>query len=126
MMVSLIDFFFFFVSSVTYEFLFSGDYWYRCVVTRILNHEYEVLFVDFGNIELIEKNNIRKANKATWNIPALAVPCRLINIPQKSKFEERLKQLIRIGEIYQVHIKNVSDGKCNAEIPTVYEKLKAL
>jgi hypothetical protein len=103
---------------------FYVDQWYRCVVSRILNSEYEVLLLDFGNVEIIKKENLRKLDEQSRQVPPLALPCKLIGLPKDQNVEDLLKNIIIEGEIYNVDVKCIDEGKCQVEIPSVYQKIK--
>jgi tudor domain-containing protein 1/4/6/7 len=61
---------------------FSEDEnWYRAVVTELLsNTEAKVLFIDFGNSEVSTISNIKNLLPEFYEIPKLAVPCRLADV----------------------------------------------
>ncbi|RZB39810.1 uncharacterized protein BDFB_007985 [Asbolus verrucosus] len=86
------------------------DHWYRCVITRILNMEYEVFLLDFGNVEVVTKNEVRKPNPQITEIPALALPCRLVDYPDHPKVQDLLKNMIIDGELYKVEVKSINEA----------------
>ncbi|XP_063905212.1 uncharacterized protein LOC135124227 isoform X2 [Zophobas morio] len=100
------------------------DHWYRCVVIRIFGKNCEVVLLDFGRVELINKEDLRKPDEKTTAIPALAIPCVLVGLPQHPNIENMLKDLILYGEFYNVEVKRISGGKCDVEVPAVYKKIR--
>lgn len=57
---------------------FYIDQWYRCAVIKVFKKECEVMLLDFGNIEMISKKDLRKPHDQFTKIPTLAVSCQLV------------------------------------------------
>ena len=107
---------------------------------RIFGKNCEVVLLDFGRVELINKEDLRKPDEKTTAIPALAIPCVLVGwyetttigfvllvisgLPQHPNIENMLKDLILYGEFYNVEVKRISGGKCDVEVPAVYKKIR--
>ena len=52
--------------------------WYRAVVTELLSDtQAEVLFIDYGNSEVVAISSIKKLSTELFEIPKLAIMCRL-------------------------------------------------
>ncbi|XP_044263975.1 uncharacterized protein LOC123010872 [Tribolium madens] len=100
------------------------DQWYRCAVIRIFDKECEVMLLDFGNVELIRKENLRKPDDHIMKVPALALPCKLIGLPSHQNIEAALKKIVLEGELYNVDVKKITEGKCHVKLPEVYAALK--
>ncbi len=60
---------------------FSEDeQWYRALVTSTTGEKVEVIFVDYGNRELLSLAKIRPIAKEFTHLPAQAVPCSLVAV----------------------------------------------
>ncbi|XP_008197916.2 uncharacterized protein LOC103314239 [Tribolium castaneum] len=99
------------------------DQWYRCVVTRIFDKDCEVRLLDFGNVTVIRKENLRRPDDDIMKVPILALPCKLTGLPHQN-VEAALKKIILKGEIYDVDVKSITGGKCHVELPKIYAALK--
>ena len=52
--------------------------WYRAIVKESLkNNEYKVIYIDYGNTEIVNIANIRKINQQFIEYPSIAIKCCL-------------------------------------------------
>ena len=56
---------------------FSDGCWYRAEVTSVTNTHSEVTYIDFGNEENVDLNNVRKPKTTFKTMPAQAMKCGL-------------------------------------------------
>lgn len=57
---------------------FFQDSWSRCVIQRIMKFQYEVLYIDFGNVEIVEGKHLKKLPDDSKIPPILGIPCRVL------------------------------------------------
>ncbi|CAH0551662.1 unnamed protein product [Brassicogethes aeneus] len=107
--------------------LFKDGEWYRGVVISSENNEFSVLFVDFGNTEIITKKDLRKYPDDLKNIPILGIMCELVGVPHKEEIFKKLKSTMTDGEQIKVHVKSYDEEtfKYQVELPDEYKKLKS-
>ncbi|KAL3865174.1 hypothetical protein ACJMK2_006792 [Sinanodonta woodiana] len=61
--------------------LFEGV-WYRGKVVEGDGNSFNILYVDFGNVCAVTRNQIRKLNTRFADLPFMAIPCRLQGLSQ--------------------------------------------
>jgi staphylococcal nuclease domain-containing protein 1 len=44
--------------------------WYRARITRELKNKYEVIFIDYGNVDVVYPNDIRKMQDNLVSLPS--------------------------------------------------------
>ena len=54
--------------------------WYRARITRELKNKYEVIFIDYGNVDIVYPNDIRKLQDNLVSLPSQAIRCSLAYI----------------------------------------------
>ncbi|CAD8162146.1 unnamed protein product [Paramecium pentaurelia] len=72
--------------------------WYRAKITRELKNRYEVLFIDYGNVDIVSQNDIRKLPENLAALPPQAIRCNLAFITGPSISHElgnKVGQFIR-------------------------------
>ncbi|KYB26365.1 hypothetical protein TcasGA2_TC033807 [Tribolium castaneum] len=111
---------------ITGEICFGSylDSWSRCVVNRTMNSRYEVEFIDFGNVEILKGDQLRKLSDDVKNTPILGIPCRLIGLPHLSNVDELLKQIVVEGDSYEINIKQLSGDHYEVEVPALIKNLR--
>lgn len=103
----------------------EDENWYRAVVTDILpDNKYTVLFVDFGNEEIVSDAGLRKLPPHLKDIPVLGIIAELVDIPQTPKVFERLKEIFVDNETKEINVKEVVDSKIQVTVPEWYDILK--
>ncbi|KFP40915.1 Tudor domain-containing protein 5, partial [Chlamydotis macqueenii] len=55
-----------------------SKWWYRVIIHRVINdHEVEVFYPDYGNLETVRKSCLRFLKWCYLKLPAQAIPCSL-------------------------------------------------
>ncbi|XP_076259996.1 uncharacterized protein LOC143196224 isoform X2 [Rhynchophorus ferrugineus] len=104
--------------------------WYRATVLERNpdGKSFEVLFVDYGNISTVQKEDVRKLPQEFAAIPILGISAYFEGIPkdQEQKVYDRLKELLPDDSILEVDVKTGinEDFEYGIEIPSIYAKLK--
>lgn len=82
------------------KFSLDGNY-YRAVAERRVDkveQKYEVLFVDFGNSEVVALDAMIPLSDELASVPLMAVPISMLNVPEKlfslASVEKRLKEYV--------------------------------
>ncbi|XP_071949059.1 uncharacterized protein [Antedon mediterranea] len=60
---------------------FSDDYWYRAEVLSIGTNKLNVKFIDYGNIDPVKKEDVRRIKEPYSKIPVVAIHCALHGAP---------------------------------------------
>ncbi|XP_041369148.1 tudor domain-containing 6-like isoform X2 [Gigantopelta aegis] len=72
---------------------FSEDNtWNRGLVFEVTGQSCRVNFIDFGNSEQATFSSIRKLDSNFSKLPVQAIPCGLVDVPQKDLSSEKVKQ----------------------------------
>ncbi|XP_044263976.1 uncharacterized protein LOC123010873 [Tribolium madens] len=98
--------------------------WSRCVINRKMNSRYEVEFIDFGNVEILKGDQLRKLTDDVKDTPVLGISCRLIGLPTLKNVDELLKEIIKEGESYEVNLIRLNGDQYEIEIPALIKALK--
>ncbi|XP_063918577.1 uncharacterized protein LOC135133945 [Zophobas morio] len=98
--------------------------WSRCVILSVTNLRYKVQFVDFGNLEYLKADQLRKLTEIAKEAPILAFCCQLTGLPSTSDVEEWLKENLEDGNNYDINIKKSTGVTYEIEIPDVNEALR--
>lgn len=102
--------------------------WYRAanLTQGAIEDTYQVLFVDYGNIETVHKDSVCRFPQKYASVPILGIMTYFIGIPHNEKVHNRLKELVEDAGVLEVNIKNDinEDFQYGIEIPSVYEILK--
>ncbi|XP_045478078.1 uncharacterized protein LOC123683213 [Harmonia axyridis] len=104
---------------------FEGG-WYRALVLeKSDNGIYQVLFVEYGNILEITKNEIRRFPAEFKDIPFLGLSCKL-NVANTEKVRLRLEELLEPDNIYEINFISYSLDtlQYTVDIPKITEILK--
>ncbi|KAJ8925333.1 hypothetical protein NQ315_009163 [Exocentrus adspersus] len=99
--------------------------WNRAVVLSVDESGYLVNFVDFGNQEVVQSQDIRNMPIHLKKVPILGITCECVGLPKKPEILERLKELLPGGSQVEVVVKEFVDLKYQIEIPELYQQLKA-
>ncbi|XP_061170939.1 tudor domain-containing 6-like [Saccostrea echinata] len=84
---------------------FSDDgRWYRAKVLGISGDEVVLLYTDFGNVETVTKNAVRRFHPALVNYPHQSIHCKLASVTKSMETPEVLQTF---GSLYncKVHVK---------------------
>ncbi|XP_044746175.1 uncharacterized protein LOC123307802 [Coccinella septempunctata] len=103
---------------------FEGD-WYRALVLeKMENGIYQILFVEYGNIIEVTKNEIRRFPKELKDIPMLGLLCQL-KVKNTEAVKNRLEQLFEPDNIYEINFLSYSMEtlQYTVEIPKITEIL---
>lgn len=84
-----------------------------------------VIFLDFGNLAYVEKENIRKMIKDYVETPAVAVMCSLQGLENADEtLKNRVCELIQVNKVYKARVVSCPDpGRYVIEFPHVTEAL---
>lgn len=101
--------------------LYEKDmHFYRGVVTDVLEHGAEVLFIDFGNTEKVPHKLIKKMPKVLAGISAFAFCCSLVNVlPLNDVWTSNSCDFFRravSNKALLVHVVQMKGNKCVVEL----------
>lgn len=65
----------------------EDERWYRAVIQKIDGTNATVLFVDYGNVEVVGFNKLKEINEEFTKLPIQAVPCKLFG-PEKIEWTD--------------------------------------
>ncbi|KAM6279778.1 LOW QUALITY PROTEIN: tudor domain-containing protein 6 [Porphyrio hochstetteri] len=98
---------------------YTDDHWYRGVITKT-KPNVEVFFVDFGNTETIEKENLLLLPRDAYDIlllPMQAIKCALSDVSYVSKEATTwFKQAVLERQLKAIVVAKESDGKLLMEL----------
>ena len=69
--------------------------WSRCVILSVTNLRYKVQFVDFGNLEYLKADQLRKLTEIAKEAPILAFCCQLTGKNLNWRYKNKLELLLR-------------------------------
>jgi len=105
---------------------FEDGVWYRamCLGDEI-SREKKVIFLDFGNMAYVEKENIRTMIRDYVEAPAVAVMCSLQGLENADEtVKNRVCELVQVNQIYKARVVSCPDpGSYVIEFPHVTEAL---
>ncbi|KAG8199539.1 hypothetical protein JTE90_009380 [Oedothorax gibbosus] len=74
----------------------DGD-WYRCCVEEVAGSDkYRILFIDYGNCEVVSKGNLRYLPKSLAKYPAFAIAVKIVD--QQPVVLEQLYSVVAVSE----------------------------
>uniref|UniRef100_A0A8C6XZQ5 Tudor domain-containing protein n=1 Tax=Naja naja TaxID=35670 RepID=A0A8C6XZQ5_NAJNA len=86
---------------------FSDDgCWYRCKVTKVVNHEeYQVLYIDYGNSEVLRRPDIVEISE-NFQFPGVAKKYKLwgLQVPANADFNKYYQVSQMLHVIMFVHV----------------------
>ena len=77
---------------------FIDGRWYRAEVLSVANSQVDVTYIDFGNSETVDLNNMRKPKPSFKSVPAQAMKCS-VNGYKPSQSDEDSKVLLPFVEL---------------------------
>ena len=87
---------------------FSGDQsWYRAKVTAVYPDSVEVLFVDYGNSEKVQKSDTRHLTEDLVDLPAQAIHCTLEN--SASSTNQLTKKFLELTSDVEISMTTVEE-----------------
>lgn len=105
---------------------FQDGVWYRAMYLEDdTPRDKNVIFLDFGNLAYVEKENIRKMIKDYVETPAVAVMCSLQGLENADEtLKNRVCELIQVNKVYKARVVSCPDpGRYVIEFPHVTEAL---
>ncbi|GAB6023452.1 hypothetical protein CHUAL_008232 [Chamberlinius hualienensis] len=108
----------------------KDDLWYRATCINSEQDSYQLLFVDYGNVETVSSNCIGKMQNEFFNIPIQGLFCGLNGIPDDVLLGpdkcEQFKELVPCGETFDIKVIEFVESYYLVEIPSIKESLKKL
>lgn len=69
----------------------EDESWYRASVVSVHGQQIKVRFVDYGNTELVDRENVKPLSSALLNTPLLSIECCLDGFPSVAATEQALE-----------------------------------
>ena len=81
--------------------------WYRARVSKVTSGGAEVVFVDYGNSEIVGLANLKVLQSQFTSLPCIAIPCTLAGLPTNTseaaaeKFIEKVTDCVLVAQFQQ-------------------------
>ncbi|CAG9762290.1 unnamed protein product [Ceutorhynchus assimilis] len=102
--------------------------WCRAMATGDNDEKVEVKFVDYGNIEKVNRADIRKLPENMKSIPIFGINAQIEGFEITDAVEKQLKELIPDGELLEINMKvgKKTQNRMNysVELPSIHGILK--
>ncbi|CAG9762289.1 unnamed protein product [Ceutorhynchus assimilis] len=102
--------------------------WCRAMATGDNDEKVEVKFVDYGNIEKVNRADIRKLPENMKSIPIFGINAQIEGFEITDAVEKQLKELIPDGELLEINMKvgKKTQNRMNysVELPSIHRILK--
>ena len=89
--------------------------WYRGEIQSVVSGGYNILFIDFGNHEIVPASHLREVFDVRFMQPATCITCKLDNLADVD--EDKAKDWLEENCIDETF--NASFGNCTGEVPSI-------